>query len=69
MASVRDIYVGALSLKSNGKTEAEIREYIIERAHSNGLDITHGTGPTYEVIFGDGQRISFDGKEWRHRLK
>jgi hypothetical protein len=65
--SVRDIYVGALSLKANKASSFEIRTFILKAARDNSYKVTESSGDldVFEVSFPTGQTISFDGEELR----
>jgi hypothetical protein len=67
MLLVGDIFERALGMTSLGLPWQEIRDQIIELAQNNDFPhVTDVSGDNWcEVDFDNGQRIAFDGTEWR----
>ena len=66
VASVRDIFLEALSKKAHDVPWPEIREHLINRGHDIGnIQIEEaGDGDTYVLAFQTGEKISFDGTDY-----
>jgi hypothetical protein len=64
--TLRDLFVQAISKKAQDVPWHEIREHLINRAHDIGYTRIEevGAGKKYELVFNDGQKISFDGQDF-----
>jgi hypothetical protein len=65
-ASVRDIFLEALSKKANDVPWPEIREHLINRGHDIGHSQIQEAGGErkYVLVFQTGEKISFDGADY-----
>jgi hypothetical protein len=65
-ASVRDIFLEALSKKANDVPWPEIREHLINRGHDIGHSRIEEAGGDrkYQLVFQTGEKISFDGTDY-----
>lgn len=63
--SVRDIFLGVLSRKSQKVPTLEIRAFILSAARDTGYDLTEsGDLDAFEIGFPTGETISYDGQDW-----
>ena len=77
MTTVRDIFVEALALKRQGLTPRQLADRIIDMGQDAGfVNIEeHGSAGAggqpimIELLFPNGDVISFDGAEWHHHRR
>jgi hypothetical protein len=68
MGTIRDLFLEALAKKRHDMPWTQIREHLIDRAHDIGHAAVNelGSGNKYELSFRTGEKISFDGTDYRY---
>jgi hypothetical protein len=67
MPTVRDLFLDALAMKVQNISSPKIREHLINKGHDIGhSQITEvGNENSYELTFDTGEKIRFDGTDYR----